>query len=92
MNGSDSSSDLLIFPCHFEFKAFGPGDEEARFSEQVLAAIACIVQVSPEAMRARPSSAGKYQCVSVLVTLQNRAQLEEIYAALRDIEGLKYLL
>jgi len=43
-------------------------------------------------MKTRPSSAGKYQCVSVLVTLQSRAQMEEVYAELRKIDGLKYLL
>jgi putative lipoic acid-binding regulatory protein len=43
-------------------------------------------------MRTRPSSGGKYQCVSVLVTLQNRRQLDAVYAALRELEDLKYLL
>ena len=65
---------------------------ESRFDDQVLAAVSTVVQASRQAMRSRPSSGGKYQCVSVLVTLQNRPQLEAVYAALREIDDLKYLL
>lgn len=92
MMSSDSPQELLDFPCHFEFKAFGPGGEDSPFFGQVEAAVSSVVQVSRQAMKARPSSAGKYQCVSVLVTLQSRLQMEEIYAELRKIDGLKYLL
>jgi putative lipoic acid-binding regulatory protein len=89
---SDSSPELLEFPCHYEFKAFGPGGDDSQFDVQVLEAISTVVQVSRQSMRARPSSGGKYQCVSVLATLQNRTQLEAVYAALRKIEDLKYML
>lgn len=92
MTGSDSPRELIEFPCHFEFKAFGPGAAESRFCEQVLTAVSTVVQASRQAMRTRPSSGGKYQCVSVLVTLQNRRQLDAVYAALRELEDLKYLL
>jgi putative lipoic acid-binding regulatory protein len=92
MMPSDSSPELMEFPCHFEFKAFGPGGEDSSFFNLVEAAVSNIVQVSRQAMKTRPSSAGKYQCVSVLVTLQSRAQMEEVYAELRKIDGLNYLL
>ena len=92
MNQSDSTQELIEFPCHFEFKAFGPGGDGSRFDDQVLAAVSSVVMASRQAMRTRLSSGGKYQCVSVLVTLQNRAQLEAVYTALRQIDGLKYLL
>ena len=92
MTPSDSSQGLMEFPCHFEFKAFGPGGEDSSFFSQVESAVSNVVQVSRQAMKTRPSSAGKYQCVSVLVTLQSRAQMEEVYAELRKIDGLKYLL
>ena len=82
----------MEFPCHFELKAFGPGDDDGRFFAQVQVAVSTVVQVSAQSIRSRPSSGGKYQCVSVLVTLQNRTQLEAAYAALRTIDGLKYLL
>ncbi len=89
---SDSPQELIEFPCHFEFKAFGPGGDDSRFDDQVLTAVSTVVMASHQAMRTRLSSGGKYQCVSVLVTLQNRTQLEAVYTALRQIDGLKYLL
>ena len=89
---SDSSQELIKFPCHFEFKAFGPGGEGSCFFRHVESAVDNVVNVSRQAMKTRPSSAGKYQCVSVLVSLQNRTQMEEVYAELRKIDGLKYLL
>lgn len=92
MTSSGVDKDLLEFPCHFEFKAFGPGGEDSPFPEQVQKAVSAVVSVPRQAMRARPSSGGKYQCVSVLVTLQNRSQLEAVYAEIRKIDGLKYLL
>jgi hypothetical protein len=82
----------MTFPCHFEFKAFGPGDEGNHFCDQVLAAVSTVVPASRQAMRTRSSSGGKYQCVTVLVTLQNRNQLEAVYTALREIDDLRYLL
>jgi len=87
---SESKEDLLNFPCHYEFKAFGPAT--ADFITQVQAAVSIVGSVARDAMRSRPSSAGTYQCVSVLVLLQSREQLEAVYAALREIDGLKYLL
>ena len=82
----------IVFPCHYEFKAFGPGDDDEVFFNKVRQAIAGVVTVSRQAMKARPSSGGRYQCVSAVVTLQNRAQLEAVYKALRNIDDLKYLL
>ena len=92
MSRTSSRPELLEFPCHFEFKAFGPGDDDEIFLAKVLNAISTVVPVSRQAMKSRPSSAGKYQCVSALVTVQNRTQLEAIYTALRNIDDLKYLL
>ena len=43
-------------------------------------------------LRVRPSAENSYLCVSVIVRLQNKAQLEAIYAALQRVKGLKYLL
>ena len=92
MSQASRQKELLEFPCHFEFKAFGPGDDDETFLVKVLHAISSVVPVSRQAMKSRSSSAGKYQCVSALVTLQNRNQLEAVYTALRNIDDLKYLL
>ena len=92
MSHGSSERELLEFPCHFEFKAFGPGDNDEMFLAKVKNAISTVVPVSRQAMKSRSSSAGKYQCISAVVTLQNRTQLEAVYTALRKIDDLKYLL
>ncbi len=89
---NQDQQELIKFPCHFEFKAFGPGDDDESFLAKVQSAVSTVVPVSRQAMKTRASSGGKYQCVSVVVSLQNRAQLEAVYAAIRKIDDLKYLL
>ena len=81
---------LLDFPCQFDFKAFGPADEA--FVNEVVAAVSQIVPVGLDATKIRLSSGGRYQAVSVCVHLHNSTQLKEIYAALKKVERLKYLL
>ncbi|MFA7536360.1 MAG: DUF493 domain-containing protein [Desulfuromonadales bacterium] len=82
--------ELVQFPCDFEFKAFGPNG--AIFPEAVRTAIDNLVPVPRDAIRIRSSAQSSYICVSVLVRLHNARQIEDIYAALRRVEGLKYLL
>jgi hypothetical protein len=82
---------LLNFPCLHEFKAFGPA-ADAAFEESVLQAVSRIVPVGRDALRIRLSSGDQYQCVTVRVRLETGAQLTGIYAILRDVEGLRYLL
>jgi putative lipoic acid-binding regulatory protein len=61
-------------------------------SAAVLGAVCAVVPVGRDAMRIRPSSAGRYQCVTVLVRLENSTQLASIYANLRRVANLSYLL
>jgi putative lipoic acid-binding regulatory protein len=90
---ADSSlSDLLDFPCDYEFKAFGPNDGAGEFLRLVREAVSTVVPVDGDMMKSRASARGRYQCVSVIVRLHNEDQIKTIYAALRRIEGLKYLL
>ena len=91
MSQSEETTELIEFPCHFEFKAFGPGEDDS-FLNSVQTAVSIYTPVSRDAMKVRNSSGGKYQCVSVMVLLQNRTQLEAIYAQLRTVGGLKYIL
>ena len=91
MVGRQPPEELLSYPCLHEFKAFGPA-ADAAFQEAVFQAVNRVAAVSRDALRTRLSSGGRYQCVSVLVHLQNSAQLQNIYAILRGIQGLCYLL
>ncbi len=87
-----SPDDLIQFPCSYEFKVFGDADDEGLFRRSVQAAIDNIVPVCDDAVRVRLSSGGKYQCVSVLVYLENSRQLTTIYTVLRSLDGIRYLL
>lgn len=91
MAGSRNLDDLLSFPCLYEFKAFGETADE-QFHDAVFQAVNRIVPIAADALRARSSSGGRYQCLSVLVRLENGSQLEQIYVMLRSVEGLRYLL
>jgi len=92
MDEPSALSQLLEFPCDYQFKAFGPMDEEDSFARAVRDAVSSVVAVSSNAVRKRSSSRGTYLCVTVVVRLYNADQIKSIYAALRRIESLKYLL
>lgn len=86
-----SPAELLTFPCHYEFKVFGAADD-VQFVDAVLGAVGRVIAVGRDAARTRLSSGGRYQCVTVLARLENSAQLSAVYAMLRDVKGLAYLL
>lgn len=81
---------LFQFPCDFEFKAFGTNG--GIFPEAARSAIDTIVPAPLDAVRVRPSAQGSYVCVSVVVRVHEFGQVEAAYAALRHVEGLKFLL
>lgn len=83
--------ELLAFPCCYEFKAFGAAADET-FTEKVRQAVSMVIPVGREALRSRLSTNGNYQCITILVRLENSAQLTGIYAMLRAVDGLRYLL
>lgn len=84
--------ELLEFPCDYMFKAFGPNDESGDFMRRVREAVSTVVPLPLDAVKARLSSQGTYLCVTAVVRLQNFSQLTDIYAAIRQVEGLRYLL
>lgn len=84
--------DLLSFPCYHEFKAFAAAAADDSFADSVLQAVGQVVPVGRDLLRTRLSSGGRYQCVTICVRLDNSTQLTAIYANLRSIAGLRYLL
>jgi len=84
--------ELFEFPCDHLFKAFGASEPEGAFQQAVKAAVETVTPVSLDAVKLSRSAGGTYVCVTVMVRLHNFQQLEAIYAALRRVEGLKYLL
>ena len=84
--------ELFDFPCDHLFKAFGPTEPDGVFREAVIRAVASVVPVGQDQVKQRASSQGRYICVTVVVRLHNFSQVEAVYAALRRIPGLRYLL
>ncbi|UWZ81372.1 YbeD family protein [Geoalkalibacter halelectricus] len=84
------AEDLMTFPCEHLFKAMGPNS--VVFIEKVRRAVAQTVPLSQDAVRTRASGKGNYLSVSVRVNLENFSQLTRIYADLRKIDELKFLL
>lgn len=82
--------ELVKFPCDYIFKAFGPNTET--FVDSVRSTINTTVFAPLDAIKVRPSSKGEYQCVTVVVRLQNIEQLKTIYHDLQQLAELKYLL
>ena len=90
MSEPTKPEDLLEFPCHYTFKAVGLcGD---RFKDGIVAATAAHVAVSQDAIHIKPSAKGNYQSVSIVVRLENYRQLQDIYAGMKQVPGLKMLL
>ena len=90
MSDHPDLDDLLEFPCDYEFKAFGPNSAE--FREALLTSIGVVLTVSRHAVRERESNGGKYRCVTVLLRVHSREQLNEVYRRIRQVDGLRYLL
>ncbi|HHJ39082.1 MAG: transcriptional regulator [Methylothermaceae bacteria B42] len=78
----ENQQDILEFPCDWPVKAFGPGTEA--FELEVVSIVRRHAQdLKENAVRTRPSKAGKYSAVTVTIRAQSRAQLEAIYTDLR---------
>ncbi|MCP3178104.1 MAG: YbeD family protein [Desulfuromonadales bacterium] len=88
----DTSDSLIQFPCDYLFKAVGSDEGEGAFLRAVHRAVSEVVPVPIDSIKCRPSSQGNYLAVSVLVRLYNMEQVHSIYASLRGVAGLKFLL
>jgi len=86
-----AQEELLTYPCVYEYKVFGAASD-GRFVDTVLLAVNRAAPVTRDAVRTRLSSGGRYQCVTVLVRLENGGQLSQIYENLHALEGVCYLL
>jgi hypothetical protein len=82
---------LEQFPCEYTFKIFG------RRSPTIVARVATIVaqtfgELPAGALRVRESSAGRYVSLTIVLWVDDRTQLEQVYAALRaEAEVLLYI-
>lgn len=76
------------FPCEFIIKVFGNTSEQ--FEVEVLTIIRKhIKDLRENALMCRPSKDGKYLAITVTITAQSRAQLDDIY---RDLSSSPSIL
>ena len=95
---SDNREDQLnllrevhTFPTRFLFKAIGPNS--ADFMAQVLQAVIVIAGKKANAqVNSKESAKGSYLSVSVEVEVGTAEMVLEIYAALRQIKGVRHLM
>lgn len=90
MKMQPGQKDPIEFPSDHIFKAVG--DNRQGFVHDVHSAVSSVLPVAFDALKTRESAGGKYISVSIVARLSSRTQLEGIYSALRQIDGMKYLL
>ncbi len=78
---------LLTFPTTLTLRAMGYN--HPNFPGRVLRALqTCQPELNESAVNLRPSREGKYLAVTVRVTVEDQAELDGLYQALRGVEGL----
>ena len=82
--------ELLEFPCEYQVKVIGAAGDD--FRHAVVTTVDSHSPVAIDGVKCRPSAQGKYQSVSILVTLDNYQQLTRIYADLKQLADVKMLL
>jgi putative lipoic acid-binding regulatory protein len=74
---------LLEFPCRFPIKAMGR--QRDGFENLVTAIVTSHAEIWPgEAVRCRPSRAGRFVSVTAVIEARSQEQLDAIYQELSD--------
>ncbi len=88
---ASEAAPLLEYPLDYVFKVMGLSADD--FPEHARRLVARVVgSAPPERVTVRPSAAGKYQSVSVVVRLVSEAQRRAVYEALWADERVVYYL
>jgi uncharacterized protein len=80
---------LIEFPTDHVFKIIGSAEQA--FTDAVRRALGELGYPEP-ALSVRHSTAARYVSISCTVSVESGARLVEIYQALRQVPGLRYLL
>jgi putative lipoic acid-binding regulatory protein len=79
------------FPGPYTFKVIGPWQDEFVNAVQQVAQ-GSLEKASDYILTTRPSSKGRYVSVSLEARVRDSAQVLDIYAALRQVEGVMVLV
>lgn len=82
LDGSKDGFDFIEYPCDFAFKAMCKADKVTA-EEHIRELVLLVVDSEAlQALKTNHSRTGKFESVTATVKLQNREQLENIYAAM----------
>ncbi|TQV85440.1 DUF493 family protein YbeD [Aliikangiella coralliicola] len=90
-NGNDQNGNeaLWQFPCQFLFKAMAQAKEG--IEDEIVAIIQKHVP-GDYVPKLKPSGKGNYVSVSVSFTATSKAQLDQIYLEVNELEAVKFCL
>jgi len=80
------------YPVKFDLKAIIDAKIEAKDSKSAMEAIFKKYKVPFSDWRQKSSSGGKYTSYTVSIEIQNQKELEDVYADLKKVAGLKFAL
>jgi putative lipoic acid-binding regulatory protein len=90
-DGMGPPTPVLEYPLDYTFKVMGLSADD--FPEHARRLVARVVGDAPAIhVTVRSSAQGKYQSVSVAVTLRSEAERRAVYQALHDDERVVYYL
>lgn len=82
--------ELVDFPAQFTFRALGAAEDD--FSARCAAAVTRALGRMAETVTSQPSAGGRYLAVRVAVTVLTPAEIYAVYAALREVQGVRMVL
>lgn len=79
------------FPCEYRFKVIGKTDDH--FVGRTLAAVCAVLEEGTEpSFSTRTTAGGRHMSVTVNQKMESADQVIEVYANLRELEGLVMLM
>jgi putative lipoic acid-binding regulatory protein len=84
--------ELMEFPCDYLFKSFCAKEAVATFRESIKQAVNKVMPCPDDAIKEKLSAKGNYSCVTALILLESRAQLEAINDEIRKIDALIFMI
>jgi len=87
---SDLEGKAIEFPVTFELKAVMQGSGNDTESKSKLAVVFLQFKVKHDYLHKKVSSKGTYTSFTFRVNLKSRKQMDDLYAALKGVDGLKF--
>lgn len=82
----------LKFPVKFDLKLFMNGAMPEQEAIDAVKALCASLSVKTGKAAVRPSQGGKYYCLSIPVTVDSKEIFDRLFAAARDLPGVKMVL